>query len=93
MNPLSVLLAHALANWKTTLSGLLSGWLAISAALTGADFSGVQGFHAAKWFLISGVVAKAVLGLLQSDAKPAVTSSVTIETTKPLPPDAPKDTE
>lgn len=86
MNPI---LQHFIANWKTTLQSLLSGWLAISAALTGADFAGVSGFHASKWFLISGVVAKVVLGSIQSDAKPAVTSSMTIETTSPLPVVAP----
>lgn len=82
MNPI---FQHFMANWKTTLQGLLSGWLSISAALTGADFAGVGGFHASKWFLIAGIVAKVLLSTIQSDAKPAVTSSVTIETTSPLP--------
>lgn len=82
MNPI---VQHIIANWKTTLSSVLSAWLAISSALTGADFAGVSGFHASKWFLIAGVIAKVLLGSIQSDAKPAVTSSVTIETTSPLP--------
>jgi len=81
MNPI---LQHALANWKSTVQSLLSGYLSIFAALTGADFAGVGGLHYSRYFLISGIVAKAILGVIQSDAKPAVTSSVTIESTSPI---------
>lgn len=61
---------HISQNWRTSLQGLLGGYLAIFSSLTGADFAGVGQFHYAKWFLISGVAAKALLGFMQSDAKP-----------------------
>jgi len=61
---------HIAQNWRTSVQGLLGGYLSIFSALTGADFAGVGQFHYAKWFLISGVAAKSLLGFIQSDAKP-----------------------
>jgi hypothetical protein len=78
MNKFNQIWAHLAANWKTTAQSLIGGYLAIFAALTGADFSGVQGFHYAKWFLVSGVIAKALLGVFQSDGQgPTQTVSTT----------------
>lgn len=64
------LLQHIAQNWRTSVQGLLGGYLAIFSSLTGADFAGVGQFHYARWFLISGVITKALLGFFQSDAKP-----------------------
>ena len=60
-------LSHLILNWKSTAQGVISGYLAIFSALTGADFAGAGSFHFAKWFLISGVVAKVLLGVIQTD--------------------------
>jgi hypothetical protein len=81
MNPI---LSHLLTNWKTSVQGVLSVTIAMGtyfAAVPSAQISQ----HTAGSIAVATGAAKVILGLLQSDAKPSVSSSVTIETITPIP--------
>lgn len=73
-----------LANWKTTLSSILTVTLFSTAALL--TYPPVMA-HPKVMGILGGVqiLAKVWIGLIQKDANPAVTSSVTIESTTPKP--------
>lgn len=74
-------------NWKTTAAGLLSAFIATVGPVTAylattnspkaASVCGILG--------LAGALARVWIGLIQSDAKPSVTSSVTIEQVSPEP--------
>lgn len=78
MNPI---LQHLISNWKTSLQGILSAVIALGVYLAAVPTTVIPQHTAAIIAVIVGA-AKVLLGLIQSDAKPAVTSSVTVETTK-----------
>lgn len=79
MNPI---LNHLLTNWKTSVQGLLSVTIALGVYFTAIP-SGVIDQKTVGIITVVTGAAKVLLALIQSDAKPAVSSSVTIETTKP----------
>ncbi len=60
---------HLVQNWKSTVSSLLTIYVAVVAALTGPDLAanGITHFHAPEWFLLGGVIAKVILGVIQKD--------------------------
>lgn len=80
MNPI---IAHLLGSWKTSLQGMLSAAVALGTYFTITP-SGVLPQHTVAMITLATGAAKVLLGLIQSDAKPSVTSSVTIETTAPV---------
>lgn len=76
-------LDHALGNWKSTVSSLLTVLIGIGVYLTSVPNQTISAHTAAILTTVVGV-AKVVLGFIQNDAKPSVTSSVTIESTSPV---------
>jgi hypothetical protein len=80
MNPI---LQHLVTNWKTSLQGILSAVIALGVYLAAVPTTVIPQHTAAIIAVIVGA-AKVLLGLVQSDAKPSVTTSTTIETTTPI---------
>jgi hypothetical protein len=80
----NTLVNHIIANWKTTVQGILSLVVTIGLYFTALPSGAIPQKYAAILTIATGL-AKAILGSIQSDAKPAVTSSVTIEATTPIP--------
>lgn len=74
--------SHIAANWKTSLQGVLSAVIALGTYFTLTPSNVIPQRTVGIITLVTGA-AKVILGLIQSDAKPSVTSSVTIETTTP----------
>lgn len=96
---MSTLFDKAIVNWKSTVQGILTALLGtippISAfigalqAIKQATNQGVADYRYALWGAALTCVAaifKVWIGLISSDAKPSVTSSVTVETTQPIQP-------
>jgi hypothetical protein len=76
--PWSILLdkiAFSILNWKSTLNGFLSIYNYLFILFTGEQFVQASGAHYAKWFLASGLVAKAITAALTAD-KPGTTATV-----------------
>jgi benzoyl-CoA reductase/2-hydroxyglutaryl-CoA dehydratase subunit BcrC/BadD/HgdB len=73
---------HIFANWKTSLQGVLSFVSVIGLYCVTLPPEVIPSHTGVIIAAISGG-AKIILGFIQSDAKPSVTSSVTIETTTP----------
>lgn len=71
------------ANWKTTVSSILTVTLVTTAGLL--TYPPIMA-HPKVISILGGVqiVAKIWIGLISHDAKPSVTSSVTIESTAPV---------
>ena len=82
MNPIW---QHIAGNWKTSVQSLLSVVIALGTYLSAVP-TGTIPQKTAVAITIAVGAAKVLLGLIQSDAKPAVTSSVTVETTIPTTP-------
>jgi hypothetical protein len=80
MNPI---IEHLIGNWKTSLQGILSAAIALGVYFTVTP-SNVLSQHTVGIISLFVGAAKVLLGIIQSDAKPAVTSSVTVEATTPL---------
>lgn len=78
-------LQHIAANWKTSLSSLLTAAIALGTYFTVTPSNVIDQKTVGILTLVTGA-AKVILGMIQSDAKPAVTKSVTIETTTAIPP-------
>jgi hypothetical protein len=81
---------HLIGNWKTSLSGLLTSLIALGTYFTVTPSNLIPQKTVGILTLVVGA-AKILLGLIQSDAKPSVTSSVTIEATVPVDPAKPKE--
>ena len=76
-----------MSNWKSTVAGILSAIIATIGPLT-AYLATTNSPKAATWTGIAtlvGALARVYIGLIQSDAKPSVTSTVTIEAVTPDP--------
>jgi len=86
----------ALVNWKSTVQGILTAllgttgplaaFLAALQAIKQAANQGVADYRYAIWgagLTCVAAILKVWIGLISNDAKPAVTSSVTIESTAP----------
>ena len=84
MNPI---LQHIVGNWKSSVQSLLTGVIALGTYFAAVP-STVIPQQTAIWITVAVGAAKVLLGLLENDAKPEVTSSVTINTTAPTPPAA-----
>lgn len=74
-------------NWKTTVAGLLSAFVATIGPVTAylATLNHPKSTTICGGLTLAGAVARVWVGLIQSDAKPSVTSSVTIEQVTPEP--------
>jgi hypothetical protein len=75
------------ANWKTTVAGLLSAFVGMVGPLTAylATTTNPKAAEICGALTCAGAIARIWVGLIQSDAKPSVTSSVTIEAVTPEP--------
>lgn len=75
-------------NWKTTAAGLLSAFIAtvgpVAAYLANSHWP--KAATACGILTLAGAIARIWVGLIQKDANPAVSSSVTIETIQPVQP-------
>lgn len=80
MNPV---VNHILTNWKSSLQAVLSAVIALGVYFTAIP-SGVIDQKTVGIITVVTGAAKVLLGLIESDAKPSVTSSVTIEATTPV---------
>ena len=87
---MNAILQHIVGNWKTTVSGILSAIIATGVYFAAVPTAVLQENEITQkeifWATVVFGLAKVFLGLIQSDAKPAVTSSVTVETTTPVEP-------
>jgi benzoyl-CoA reductase/2-hydroxyglutaryl-CoA dehydratase subunit BcrC/BadD/HgdB len=81
-NAMNPVVSHIATNWKTSLQGVLSATVAIGLYCVTLPPQVIPPHVGVIIAAISGG-AKVILGLIQSDAKPSVSSSVTIETTVP----------
>lgn len=72
-------------NWKTTAAGLLSAFIATVGPVTAylATTNSPKTTSVCGVLTLAGAIARVWVGLIQSDAKPSVTSSVTIEQVAP----------
>jgi hypothetical protein len=80
MNPI---IQHIVTNWKSSLQSILSVVIALGVYFSAIP-SGIIDQHTVVILTVITGAAKVLLGLIQSDAKPAVTSSVTVQTTTPM---------
>jgi hypothetical protein len=81
-------------NWKTTVAGILSAFMGAVGPLTGflaalQAMKPTPDYTLAIWgagLTCAAGIARVWIGLIQSDAKPSVTSTVTIEAVTPATP-------
>lgn len=81
-SPWSILLdkiAFAIINWKSTLNGALSIYNYLFILLTGEQFVQASGAHYARWFLASGLVAKAITAALTADKPSGSATGVSVQ--------------
>ena len=76
-----------LSNWKTTVNGFLAAIIGAAGPLTAylATVNSPKAATASGIVTLVAAIARVYIGMIQSDAKPSVTSSVTIEAVTPDP--------
>ncbi len=88
---MNAFLTTALGSWKSTASNALTLIVLAGGYFTAIPSPTLQAHGVSQngifWLTVIVGLAKLVLGAMTQDAKPAVTSSVTIESTSPIKPE------